>query len=50
MSLSMGNYVYVNVRAVFTKYFDDATAAARAWDRAAKQHHGQFAELNFPDE
>ena len=43
-------YVYVKGRAVFTKYFDDATAAARARDRAAKKYHGQFAELNFPDE
>lgn len=43
-------YVYVGGRAVFTKYFDDATAAARARDRAAKKYHGQFAELNFPDE
>jgi hypothetical protein len=43
-------YVYVSGRAVFVKYFDDATAAARARDRAAKKYHGQFAELNFPDE
>ncbi|KKL08728.1 hypothetical protein LCGC14_2572980 [marine sediment metagenome] len=43
-------YVYVNGRAVFTKYFDDATTAARARDKAAKKYHGQFAELNFPDE
>jgi len=43
-------YVYVGGRAVFMKYFDDATAAARARDRAAKKYHGQFAELNFPDE
>ncbi|MHC4708362.1 MAG: HNH endonuclease [Planctomycetota bacterium] len=43
-------YVYVHGRAVFTKYFDDATAAARARDRAAKKYHGEFAELNFPDE
>lgn len=31
-------------------YFDDAITAARAYDRAAKQYHGDYAYLNFPEE
>lgn len=29
-------------------YFKDEVAAARAYDSAAKAHHGQFARPNFP--
>lgn len=30
--------------------FDDPVAAARAYDDLARQHHGEFAILNFPGE
>lgn len=29
--------------------FDTAEEAARAWDNGMRQHHGEFARLNFPE-
>jgi hypothetical protein len=33
----------------FLGYHDDEKTAALAYDRAAREHHGTFARLNFPD-
>ena len=42
--------IMVDRNARFIGYFDNELDAARAYDQAAKEYHGQFASLNFPDE
>jgi len=34
---------------IIVGYFKDEKQAAKAYDKAAKKYHGEFASLNFPD-
>lgn len=42
-------YIKVDRRQRHLGYYADAESAARAYDDAARELHGEFARLNFPD-
>ena len=42
--------IKVDLRAIYGGLFDDPAAAARVYDAMARQHHGEFARINFPNE
>jgi len=41
--------IRVNGKRIYLGSFADETDAAKAYDNAARNHHGQFASLNFAD-
>ena len=41
--------IHVNGRYKFLGYFKEEINAAKAYDKAAKKYHKEFASLNFPD-
>lgn len=43
-------FVDKNNKHVFSKTYRDIVVAARAYDEKAKEIHGEFANLNFPEE
>ena len=42
--------ITTNKRHIYIGVFTDEEDAARAYDRAAREYHGEYARLNFPDE
>lgn len=42
--------IEVNYKNIHLGYFDDPADAARSYDKSAKEHFGDFAKLNFPEE
>jgi len=43
-------YIRYNGKRIYLGKFDDEIEAARAYDRAAREYHKEFAKLNFPEE
>ena len=41
--------IWLNYKAKTIGYFKDELEAAKAYDAAAQELHGQFASLNFPE-
>ena len=42
-------YIRMNIKRIYLGLFADPAEAARAYDKAATQYYGEFANLNFPE-